>query len=84
MDLIWRSKKIIKFSANLIWRSEEKIKFGDFCHFAPVAPNFLPAKIYPNKVFRFGQMKEYNKRNIFLQNYAENKVGRLVPDLFIF
>ena len=35
---------------DLIWRSEKKIKFGDFCHFAPVAPNFLGAKIYPNKV----------------------------------
>ena len=36
---------------DLIWRSEEIIKFGDFCHFAPIAPNFLRAKIYPNKVF---------------------------------
>ena len=36
---------------DLIWRSEEIIKFGDFCHFAPIAPNFLRAKIFPNKVF---------------------------------
>ena len=50
MDLIWRSEKIIKFGADLIWRSEKKIKFGDFCHFAPIAPNSLRAKIYPNKV----------------------------------
>ena len=50
MDLIWRSEKIIKFGADLIWRSEKKIKFGDFCHFAPIAPNFLRSKIYPNKV----------------------------------
>ena len=35
---------------DLIWRSEKNIKFGDFCHFAPIAPNFLHAKIYPNKV----------------------------------
>ena len=34
---------------DLIWRSEKIIKFGDFCHFAPIAPNFLRAKIYPNK-----------------------------------
>ena len=52
MDLIWHSEKIIKFGADLIWRSEKKIKFGDFCHFAPIAPNFLRAKIYPNKVTR--------------------------------
>ena len=28
MDLIWRSKKMIKFGADLIWSSEKKIKFG--------------------------------------------------------
>ena len=50
MDLIWHSEKIIKFSADLIWRSEKKIKFGNFCHFEPIAPNFLRAKIYPNNV----------------------------------
>ena len=50
MHLIWRSEKIIKFGADLIWRSEKKIRFGDFCHFTPIAPNFLRAKIYPNKV----------------------------------
>ena len=33
---------------------------------------------------KFGQLVEYNKRNIFLKNYAENDSGRLVPDLFIF
>ena len=31
----------------------------------------------------FGQLKEYSKRNIF-RNHAENKAGRLVPDLFCF
>ena len=36
---------------DLIWRSEKKMKFGDFCHFAPIAPNFPRAKIYPNKVY---------------------------------
>ena len=45
MDLIWRSEKVIKFGADLIWRSEKKIKFGDL-------PNFLRAKIYPNKVIK--------------------------------
>ena len=28
MDLIWPSKKIIKFGADLIWRNEKKNKFG--------------------------------------------------------
>ena len=41
---------------DLTWRSEKIFKFGDFCHFAPIAPNFLRAKIYPNKVF-----SKYNK-----------------------
>ena len=35
MDLIWRSEKIIN------WQ---------WCHFAPIVPNFLRAKIYPNNV----------------------------------
>ena len=33
---------------------------------------------------KLGQLIEYYKRNIFLQNYAENKAGRLVLDLFLF
>ena len=32
---------------------------------------------------KLGQLIEYNKRNIFLQIYAENKAKRLVPDLFL-
>ena len=28
------------------------------------------------------QLIEHNNTNIFLQIYAENEVGRLVPDLF--
>ena len=31
---------------------------------------------------KFGQLIEYNKINIFLQNHAENEMGRLVVDLF--
>ena len=31
---------------------------------------------------KFGQLIEYNMRNIFLNNYTENETGRLVPDLF--
>ena len=33
---------------------------------------------------KFDQLIEYNKRNIFLQNYAESETERLVPDLFLF
>ena len=33
---------------------------------------------------KFGQFIEYNKSNIFLQNHAENKAGRLFRDLFMF
>ena len=32
---------------------------------------------------KFGQLIEYDKRSIFLQNYAENQAGRLVPELFL-
>ena len=31
-----------------------------------------------NQAMQFGQLTDYNKRNIFLQNYAENKARRLV------
>ena len=37
-----------------------------------------------NQRMKFHQLIEYNKRNIFLQNYAENKARRLVSDLFLF
>ena len=33
---------------------------------------------------KFGQVTEYNKRNIFVNNHAKNEVDRLVPDLFCF
>ena len=33
---------------------------------------------------KFCQLKEYNKRNIFLQNHAENETRRLISDLFVF
>ena len=34
-----------------------------------------------NQPMKLGQVIEYIKRNIFLKNYAEDKAGRLVPDL---
>ena len=33
---------------------------------------------------KFGQLIEHPKRNIFLENYAENEAGKLVPDCFLF
>ena len=34
---------------------------------------------------KLGELVEYNKTNIFLENYAENKAGRLTrPGLFLF
>ena len=33
---------------------------------------------------KIGQLIEHINRNIFFKNYAENKVGRLVPDLLVF
>ena len=32
----------------------------------------------------FGQLTEYNNRNTFFKNHAENEVGMLSPDLFLF
>ena len=36
-----------------------------------------------NQTMKSGQLIEYNKRNIFFK-HAENEVGRLVSDLFLF
>ena len=33
---------------------------------------------------KFGQLMEYENRNIFFKSHAENEAGRLVPDLFLF
>ena len=30
---------------------------------------------------KLGKSIEYNKKNFFSKNYAENETGRLVPDL---
>ena len=41
------------------------------------------SKSKSNQTMKFSQLIEYN-RNIFLQIYAKNEVGKLVPDLFLF
>ena len=33
---------------------------------------------------KFGQLIEYDKKNIFFKNQAENEAGRLVPDHYLF
>ena len=47
-----------------------------------IFPNISRCK--SNQTMKLDQLIEYNKRNIFLQNYMENEVGRLVPDLLLF
>ena len=37
-----------------------------------------------NQAMNYGELIIYSKRNIFLQNHAEDKVGRLVLDHFLF
>ena len=32
---------------------------------------------------KLGQLIEYNMRNIFLKNYTQNVVEKLIPDLFL-
>ena len=47
-----------------------------------IFPNISQNKGKPK--MKFGQLIEYNKRNIFFKNYAENEAGRLDSDLFLF
>ena len=34
-----------------------------------------------NQTMKFGQLIEYNKRNIFFKTYAENEGKKLIPGL---
>ena len=43
-----------------------------------ILPNISQSK--DNQTMKIGQLIEYDKRKI----YVENKVGRLVPELFLF
>ena len=42
------------------------------------------SRIKCNQTIKFSQVIEYNKRNIFFKNHAENEAGRIVPDLLVF
>ena len=42
-------------------------------------------RVKGNQTIEFDQLKEYHKRNIFLEkNIKKNESGRLVPDCFLF
>ena len=48
-----------------------------------ILPNISQSK--GNQSIKFGQLIEYNKRNIFFQKlYEKWEAGRLVPDLVLF
>ena len=43
-------------------------------------PNISRSK--DNQVIKFGQLVEYNMKNIFFLNHTQNVIGKLVPDSF--
>ena len=47
-----------------------------------ILPNI--SKSNGNQVMKFWQLMKYNVRKFFFKNHAENEVGRLVRDLFLF
>ena len=47
-----------------------------------VLPNISRSK--GNQTMKIDQLLEYNKRNIYSTNHAENEPVRLVSDLFLF
>ena len=46
-----------------------------------VLPRILRNK--DNQAKKFGSLREYNMKNIFLKNHTQNVVEKLVPDLFL-
>ena len=42
------------------------------------------SRIKGNQTLKFGQLIDYNNRNISFGESNKNKVGTLVPDLFLF
>ena len=46
-----------------------------------ILPNISQRK--GNQTVKFGPLIEYNKKNVFFKNCAENEAVRLVPDLFL-
>ena len=46
-----------------------------------ISPDISKSK--GNQTMKFGQLVENNIRKIFLKNYEQNEVDKLVPDSFI-
>ena len=46
-----------------------------------MSPNISRSK--SNQTVKFGQLINYNMRNIFLENYTQNVVEKLFPDPFL-
>ena len=46
-----------------------------------ILPNISRSK--DNHVMKFGQLIEYNMRNIFMRNYSQKVVVKLFPDTFL-
>ena len=47
-----------------------------------VLPNILRNK--DNQTIKFGQLRKYNMKNIFLEKkHTQNRVDKVVPDLFL-
>ena len=41
-------------------------------------------KVKTFQAMKFGQLIYYNQRNYIIKKHAQNKAGKLVPDLFFF
>ena len=37
-----------------------------------------------NQAMKFGQLKEYSRRNVSVRTHVENVTGRLFPNLFLY
>ena len=48
----------------------------------PILPSMSRSK--GNQTIKFGQLIEYNIRNIYLKNYTQNVVEKVLPDPFLF
>ena len=47
-----------------------------------ILPNISQSK--GNQTMKFDQLIEYDRRDYFFKNYAENEAEILVPDIFLF
>ena len=88
--------KIFKFLSRHfghVWKMAWLNRLNLTSKFMTSQPGFqaIPILILPNisqskgsQTIKFGQLTEYNKRNIFLQVLCRKWGRRLVPDLFLF